>query len=255
MRKIGIIGFGWLGSRISHDIKDNFEIYTTVRSADKIQEINAEGFHAELAVFDDSEENFPYPWNIVPELDAIIITVPFSERRSSRHSLQLKLSKLFSFIGNYEKQIFFTSSTSIYPNEPGVFKEEMVLPQDVFVESLIYKTYPQVNILRLGGLMGNSRLLKNFSISDLDTVVNHIHFKDISAVVRIMTERDIYSKVYNVVAPFHPAKRQVVAAQNSQPLKGSQYNNSEQRIISSEKLISELDFTFQYPDPKYFHID
>lgn len=254
MRKIGIIGFGWLGSRIAQDIKENFEIYTTTRSQEKLQQIEGEGFHAELAVFDDSENDSAGRWKIAPELDAIIITVPFSERRSSHQSLQLKLSKLFSFIGNYEKQIFFTSSTSIYPNEPGVFIEEMVLPQDVFVENLMRKTFPQINILRLGGLMGDSRLLKNFNISDLDTVVNHIHFKDIAAVIRLMIEKGIHSKLYNVVAPLHPAKQEVIALQNNQLLKEVQYGNKEQRIISSEKLISELDFTFKYPDPKYFHM-
>ncbi|WP_312900891.1 hypothetical protein [Chryseobacterium taichungense] len=253
MRKIGIIGFGWLGSRIAQDIKENFEIFTTTRSQENLQQIEGGGFHAELAVFDDAEKDSPGRWSIAPELDAIIITVPFSERRASRQSLQLKLSKLFSFIENYKKQIFFTSSTSIYPDEPRTFTEEMVLPQNVFIENLLRKAFPQINILRLGGLMGDSRLLKNFNISDLDAVVNHIHFKDISTIIQLMIEREVHSKIYNVVAPLHPAKREVIAAQNNISLKGIQYDKK-QRIISSEKLISELDFTFEHPDPKYFHL-
>jgi phage-related protein len=253
MKKIGLIGYGWLGSRISTVISKNYKIYTTTTSPGKLQEIISKGIHAELAVFGEGQEEFTDPWSVVPDLDVIIITVPFSEKRSSRPELQDKFSKLFSFIGRFEKQIFFMSSTSIYPDVPGIFTEEMLRPEDVFVENHIKKGFPQVNILRLGGLMGDERLLKNFKVSDLSGVVNHIHYKDIAEVILKMIEKNVHGKVYNVVAPFHPSKREVIAAQNKQ-LIDKVHDNNKQRIISSEKLISELDYTFIYADPKKFHL-
>ena len=146
------------------------------------------------------------------------------------------------------------STTSVYPDEPGIFKEEMLPSENVFTENKIKEAFPQINILRLGGLMGDSRLLKNFKISDLSGVVNHIHYEDVSAVILKMIEKDVRGKVYNVVAPLHPLKQEVITAQNNQYTDDMQYNNKE-RIISSEKLITELDFTFIHPDPKNFHLD
>lgn len=254
MKKIGIIGYGWLGSKIGKKFSGNFKIYTTTTSPEKLKDILSEGIHADLADFSEDEKDFQYPWNIVPELDVIIITVPFSERRTSKEIVEKKLSNLFSFIRKFDKQIFFMSTTSVYPDEPGIFTEEMQPSENVFVENKIKEAFPQVNILRLGGLMGDSRLLKNFKISDLSGVVNHIHYDDIAAVILKMIEKDVRGKVYNVVAPLHPSKQQVIAAQNNHDIEDIQ-QSEKQRIISPEKLITELNYTFIYPDPKKFHED
>lgn len=68
-----------------------------------------------------------------------------------------------------------------------------------------------------------------------------------------MIQKNINGALYNVVAPLHPTKREVIAAQNNLLLKDITYHDKE-RIISSEKLISELNFTFTYPDPVTFHL-
>lgn len=253
MKKVGIIGYGWLGSRISRNFAENFNMHATTTSPQKLKNIRSEGIQADLAVFNEDEKQYPDPWNIAPELDVIIITVPFSERRTSKEILQKKLSNLISYIGKFEKQLFFMSTTSVYPDEPGIFKEEMLPSENVFTENKIKEAFPQINILRLGGLMGDSRLLKNFNVSDLSGVVNHIHYEDVSAVILKMIEKNVRGKVYNVVAPLHPLKQEVIAAQNNQYTDDMQYNK--ERIISSEKLITELDFTFIHPDPKNFHLD
>ncbi|MEC3875127.1 Rossmann-fold NAD(P)-binding domain-containing protein [Chryseobacterium salviniae] len=254
MKKIGIIGYGWLGSRIGERFSGNFEIFTTTTSPQKLQDIRSKGIHADLACFSEEKNEFPELWNNVPELDILIITVPFSERRSSKKILEKKLSDLFSFTGKFEKQVFFMSTTSVYPDEPGLFTEEMQPAENVFVENKVKEAFPQVNILRLGGLMGDSRLLKNFNISDLSGVVNHIHYKDIAEVILKMIEKNIKEELYNVVAPLHPSKQQVLAAQNNQEIEGIKQSD-DKRIISSEKLISELEYTFIYPDPEHFHED
>lgn len=253
MKKIGIIGFGWLGSRIADHLDWKFDIYATTTSSDKLQDIQSRGFHAEIAAFR-TDDNYLKSWEIINLLDAVIITIPLSERRSSRETLEIILSKLFSFIGKYEKQIFFTSTTSVYPNQPGIYTEEMMSVENVFIENELCKKFPQINILRLGGLMGDRRLLKNFTVSDLGGIVNHVHYNDVAEVIRTMMENSVKSKVYNVVAPLHPTKQEVISAQNNIPLSDGLYND-EQRIISSEKLVSELGFNFKYPDPKKFHLE
>jgi nucleoside-diphosphate-sugar epimerase len=100
--------------------------------------------------------------------------------------------------------------------------------------------------------MGGTRLLKNYNITNPDQPVNHIHYADICSVVEKMLENRSQSKVYNVVAPIHPDKQEVICAQKDLPYSGERTEKG--RIISPAKLISELGFEFQYPDPRYFHL-
>ena len=58
--------------------------------------------------------------------------------------------------------------------------------------------------------------------------------------------------MYNVVAPIHPNKEEVISAQKDLPFSGERTYVG--RTISAEKLMKELDFKFQYPDPRYFQL-
>lgn len=254
MKKAGIIGYGWLGSRIAEALPDNYKIYTTTTSPDKVDLIHNKGFHSTLANFNDDEsDNMPDRWSIVEDLDVLIITIPFSEKRSGVNAVQNKFQKLTSFIGDFSGQMFLMSSTGVYPDIPGEFVEDDLFSDEVLIESLVGKKYSQINVLRLGGLMGDGRILKNFRVSNPDAVVNHIHYADICSVIIRMIEKQSHSKLYNVVAPLHPTKQEVLNIQNNIPF--IENGVSEQnRKISSLKMISELQFDFQYPDPRYFHI-
>ncbi len=163
-----------------------------------------------------------------------------------------KRENLLRFIGDFKGQIFYTSSTGVYPNSEKKFTEDDLPANEVESESFILEKFPQTNILRLGGLMGGERLLNNYNISNVDQPVNHIHYADICSVVEKMLNNRSQSKVYNVVAPIHPNKEEVINAQKGLPFEGER--TAIGRIISPEKLIKELDFEFKYHDPRYFHL-
>ena len=82
--------------------------------------------------------------------------------------------------------------------------------------------------------------------------MNHIHYADICSAFEKMLENKSESKVYNVVAPIHPSKEEVINSQKGLPYSGERTTNG--RTISPEKLIQELGFEFEYPDPRYFHL-
>jgi len=143
------------------------------------------------------------------------------------------------------------SSTGVYPDAPGEYAEESLSPDEVAGERMIINKYPQANILRLAGLMGDNRLLKNYNVSNLDAPVNHIHYEDICHIIEKMIERGSEGKLYNIAAPKHPSKAQVINTQKNLPFPKEAIG--EGKIILSSKLTSELDFIFKYPDPKDFH--
>lgn len=251
MKKLGIIGCGWLGSHIAEKLSNQYEIFATTTSESKIEELTSKGYHTTLAAFPD-EASETTAWEAVPQLDAVIITVPFSGIRGAQVSMKDRQENLLKFLGDYKGQLFLMSSTGVYPQDEKEFAEEDQPAENVESESFILNQFPQANILRLAGLMGGQRLLKNYNISGLDQLVNHIHYADICSVVEKMLENQSEGKVYNVVAPVHPNKEEIINAQKDLPFTG--HRTDKGRLISPEKLISELDFEFQYPDPRYFHL-
>ena len=110
-------------------------------------------------------------------------------------------------------------------------------------ERIIKVKYPQVNILRLAGLMGDERLLRNYKVTNLDFAVNHIHYIDICLVLEKMMEQQLNCKLYNVVAPLHPTKAEVINAQNN--IEYVEKCEVKGKIISSSTLSADLDFVFK----------
>lgn len=251
-KKIGIIGCGWLGNHIAERVSNRYEIFATTTTESKIEDLESKGYHTTLVNFPNELNPEMKEWDAAKELDAIIISVPFSGIRGAQIPMNDKRENLLNFLGDFKGQLFLTSSTGVYPETEKDFTEDDKPAKEVESESFILDKFPQANILRLAGLMGDQRLLKNYNISNLDQLVNHIHYEDICSVIEKMLDNQSESKVYNVVAPIHPDKEEVINAQKDLPYEGTRTTVG--RTISPAKLIEELDFEFQYPDPRYFHL-
>jgi len=252
MKKLGIIGCGWLGNHIAEKVSDRYEIFATTTSESKIEELKSKGYYPTLIDFPDHTSEEITAWDVLPQLDAVIVTVPFSGIRGAQVSMKEKQDNLLRFLGDYKGQLFLMSSTGVYPQDEKEYTEDDMPAGNVESEGFILNRFPQANILRLAGLMGDQRLLKNYNISNLDQLINHIHYADICLAVEKMLNNQSESKVYNVVAPVHPNKEEIINAQKDLPYSGERTTKG--RIISPSKLISDLDFEFQYPDPRYFHL-
>jgi len=252
MQNLGIIGFGWLGHHIAERLSDKYKIFATTTTPAKAQDLNAKGYHATLVSFPNELDPKMQAWEVAKDLDAIIISVPFSGLRGAQIPMNDKRQNLLNFLGDYKGQLFLLSSTGVYPETEQDYTEADKPAQEVESESFILERFPQTNILRLAGLMGDQRLLKNYNISNLDQLVNHIHYADICSAIEKMLEQQSQSKVYNIVAPIHPSKEEVINAQKGLSYYGERATKG--RTISPEKLIQELNFEFQYPDPRYFHL-
>ncbi|WP_165851723.1 NAD(P)-binding domain-containing protein [Chryseobacterium pennipullorum] len=253
MKKIGIIGCGWLGTHMAERLATQHEIFVTTTSESKIKNLSDKGYHVTKVSFPDDITGTIAEWEITSQLDAVIVTVPFSGVRGAEISLKERNENLLTFLGDYKGQLFLMSSTGVYPDLEKEFIEEDRSADEVPSENFIKNRFPQVNILRLAGLMGDQRLLKNYNISNLEQLVNHIHYADICTVVEKMLNNESQSKVYNVVAPVHPNKEEIISAQKDLPYSGSR--TTQGRTISPSKLISDLNFEFHYPDPRYFHLE
>ncbi|MCY0969413.1 Rossmann-fold NAD(P)-binding domain-containing protein [Chryseobacterium wangxinyae] len=251
MKKLGIIGCGWLGNHIAERLSNQYEIFATTTTVSKVADLESKGYQTTLVSFPNEMDPEMKVWEAAKDLDAIVISVPFSGLRGKQLPMNDKRQNLLNFLGDYRGQLFLASSTGVYAQEQKEFSEEDQPAENVESEKFILEKFPQTNILRLAGLMGGERLLKNYNISDLDQLVNHIHYADICSVVEKMLHNQSESKVYNVVSPMHPNKQEVINAQKGLPYEGERTMVG--RTVSPQKLINELNFEFQYPDPRYFH--
>ena len=257
MEKIGIIGCGWLGLHLAKHLSEQYKIYCTATSEEKCSQLEKLGFESEVHTFSDVEiESDAKPWDILKELDAIIITIPFP-KNTEFSGLRTRFENVVQFIRNFDKTIFLMSSIGIYPqideemNETNVLKE--YLNQNILgIENLMRNEFPQMNILRLAGLMGGSRVFSNYKISNPEQIVNHVHYEDICLIIEKMISRKMISKTYNVVAPQHPTKQEVIDFQTHKKDTNHLSDQKKGRKIVSSTLETELDYQFIHPDPKKF---
>ena len=244
MKKGLIIGKGWLGSRLEKQLEKQFLIETTKRISDAKNCFSID--------FDAYKSN-----KILTNYDFIIVTIPFG-RRNNLTDLHNRFNHLIDFLGNYNNQLILLSSTAIYPENNETISENSIetiyLNNPYYsIENQLKEKYNQLIILRLGGLMGDDRFLSKYldlNSPNLSQIVNHIHYKDVCQVIEKMIRRNKNSSTYNVVAPEHPTKEEVLEYQLNKKIISA--TNREGKIISSQKIQDELKYEFLYPNPVYF---
>ncbi len=115
-------------------------------------------------------------------------------------------------------------------------------------------------VYRLGGLFGKNRVFAKYFSERICTTgeqpANFVHIEDVVALLEATTNRTLKHTVYNVVAPLHPKKKDVILASAKKygyalPL-AFEAAETTQKIVSGELLQEELDYQFVLPDPLQF---
>lgn len=242
--RIAIIGCGWVGERLAKKLSSQGEhTIVTTTSPEKIPALQKFAKEVQLLDFNNNPD-----LSVLESVDVAIFSMPIS-RNDWFEGFQ-KLDKEFP------KTILF-SSTGIYPQENKTFTEKDtsdLRPDILAAENLVKKKYPQTNILRFGGLMGDERSLQkiyqNRTPENPHKKANYIHYEDILAVVDLLIHSEIRSEIYNVVAPEHPSIAQILNLEVE--TMADQTAETKQRIISSDHLIQDFNYTFIHPNPKNF---
>ena len=238
--RVAIIGCGWVGERLAKYLTGrNYHVIATTTSPKKIVPLQKVATEVHLLDF-----NSTIDFGFLASVDAAIFSMPIA--RNSWHEGFEKLDQEFP------KTTLF-SSTGVYSKENKVFTEEDTddLRADIVAsENLVRQKYPQTNILRFGGLMGDERALqnmfKNRTPENPGKLTNYIHYEDILQIVDLFIKSEIKAETYNIVAPEHPSIAEVLHLDNENT------GGKKGRIISSEKLIQDFNYTFIHPNPKDF---
>lgn len=129
-------------------------------------------------------------------------------------------------------------------------------------ELLKQKVDQNLTILRCGGMMGYERIPGKYFAGKKDlpggnNPVNYVHRDDVLRAIVKIVENEVYGNLFNVVAPFHPLKKEVIKNSaldfNMELPHFKEENAFGYKIVNSDKLIKSLNFEFQYPDPLSFY--
>lgn len=253
MKTISILGGGWLGIATAIAFKKDYKVKISSRTEEKIPEYEKDGFTSYVL----NEENLEHLDELL-STDVLFINFPPSKFNNYVEFLE----KIYNNekIKNIEN-IIFISSTSIYPNEDGIFTEETIIKNPVSTkvygaEELV-KSKTNV-IFRCSGLMGYNRIAgKYFSNKEIDSgkvKVNHIHRDDVISATKFVIDNNI-NGVFNLCSKEHPSRKDLYL-QNSEKLgfdkpifiEDKKYKD---RIIDGSK-IENFGFKYKYSNPLTF---
>ena len=268
MKKVAIVGLGWLGMPLALSLRARgWHVTGSKTTQDGVEAARMCGIEG-------------YPLRLEPQLiceaedldammnvDALVITLP--ARRTGPGEdfyLQAVQEIVDTALSRHIPRIIFTSSTSVYGNTEGTMKENSPRnPQTAsgrvlkeLEDGLHAWPGTSVDILRLAGLVGPSRHPGRFfagkSAPDGQHGVNLVHLQDVIAAIELLLQAPKGGHIYNICAPQHPA-RGVFYPQMARelglplPVFTDNPEGGKGKIIDGNRICYELGFEYQYPDP------
>jgi nucleoside-diphosphate-sugar epimerase len=271
MKKVSIIGLGWLGEATGLLLqRQGYQVLGSSTRPEKVEILRKRGLDALHFALGPAPEGTEYSRLFDSEI--LVVTLPPRSRQGDGELYLQQLASLRELIAESSvKQLIFISSTGIYPNESksSPYTEEEPITASNTGNSVLYQAEAlmetpaafQLTMLRMGGLMGADRI-PGIYFSGKEQVVGHtrvnfIHQKDAARMIVWVIDQGLWNQTFNGVAPEHPLRREVYA-KNSDTLgilPPASYQEAadekEGRWISSEK-IRATGFTFDFPNPLDF---
>lgn len=259
-KKISILGCGWLGIPLAESLlSKGYSVKGSTTTKSKLPLLKSKGIQPFLIQLDSNS-------NVQDFFESQILVISIPPQAC------LYLPNFLSQT-NYEllEEVIFISSTSVYGSQSGTFSEkDLCHPESPSGKILLEteKTLSQQNffklrILRCGGLVGPGRhpgkFFKNAEsqggVELVDQPINLIHQKDVIGIITQVIESNLSdpTQIFNVVSDHHPQKisfyQKMFEKVGRDPgLIRPSKEPSVNRVISGEKLKTELGYSFFYPD-------
>lgn len=256
MKKILILGCGWVAEEWAQRLLDRgHQVWATTTQQEKAVRLQRLGIQAVVAHFDDAVGEV-----LVPKaFDFVLTSIPAASKLDVAQT-----KSRFEHVSHFLQTISFTShiylsSTGIYPDIDGTFDEsyDTILNERLVTAERIMSSLDNTVVYRLGGLFGKNRIFAKYFENKVCTtgeqVANFVHVNDVVALIDRGFEYPLDSAIYNIVAPEHPLKEQVIVASAQkygfQEPAAWEAADSFQKIVDGTRIIRALNYTFEYPNP------
>ncbi|MFU1855967.1 GDP-L-fucose synthase [Sphingobacterium sp. NGMCC 1.201703] len=261
--RILILGCGWLAESFAMDMKhQGHEVWASTTQYEKYHRLKTDGIFSFIADFDNSNT---LPDMLFPsQFDFVLNSVPASQK-NSLSALEVRFSNISRFLDNIQwtKQLFL-SSVGIYPDKDVVYHEldssGIEFSEKLFLAEQQMLALPNTCVYRLGGLFGKNRVFAKYFANRICTtgeqLANFVHLDDVVRLISLASVKDLRHAVYNVVAPMHPKKKDVILASAQKygfdlPLRFEPGDHF-QKVVSGSLLQKELDYQYIWPNPLEF---
>lgn len=262
MKKIGIIGCGWLGMPLAKVLSQkHYEVIGSTTTAAKLKNIASLGVIPVLLKLNPMPEGANF--QKLFKCESLIINIPPSSRTNTPEFYREQIKYLKYMINNSPevRRVIFISSTSYYPNTDQVVDEQTHYDLDngsnksvVWAEQEISEVKKELIVLRCGGLLGYDRIPGKYfagkTTPGKNNPVNYIHRDDVITEVTKLLATEHWPPVRNMVHPSHYLKAEVVGAMSKKhgftPPQWIAPDRSPTKIVKSlypfDNLIDPLEF-------------
>ncbi|RJT14878.1 SDR family oxidoreductase [Rahnella inusitata] len=270
MKKVSIIGLGWLGMPLAMALAARgYDVVGSKTTPDGVDAARMVGIDCYPLVFTPHMECEAEDLDKLLNVDALIVTLP-ARRTVEGSELYFQAVQLLtdSALAHNVPRIIFTSSTSVYGEREGTVREGSAL-EPVTSSGKVLKElenwlhslpHTSVDVLRLAGLVGGDRHPGRFMAGKTDVKggqngVNLVHQDDVIAAITLLLSLPKGGHTYNLCAPHHPAKSEFYPALARQmgleaPTFAEEASASKGKTVDGERICKELGFEYQYPDPR-----
>ena len=259
MKKIGILGCGWLGFSLAKSlISDGYEVHGSSTRIEKKDEFEKNKIIFYLIKIDQYE--IKGNLNFFRNIEVLIICIPPSKKNNYNYSKIINLC-CNEILINKIKNILFTSSISVYGEIKGEIDEKVepkpinISSREILMSEKKLMGLKKINsiILRLGGLIGVNRnpiysLVKK-DIVKLDGRINLIHQKECISIISELIKKPFLNNIFNCVYPYHPFKKDFYEKQallRNLSLKKIIYSPKKEKTINSTKISKYLNYKFKF---------
>lgn len=266
---ISILGCGWLGLPLAQHLQNRGHTIKGSTTSPQKMELLKE------------KDILPFLIALEPELeckdcadfwdsDILVLNIPpgrGSTDVEAYHTRQMEavIEKVKTSSISF---VIFVSSTSVYPEKPGIVDEDdaiagkavrrsgnaLIKAEQMFRSQSEFET----TVVRFGGLYGYDRhpakyLSGRKNLDNGNAPVNLIHRDDCIAIIQEIIEKNVRGKTFNAVSDGHPPKSMyypaVAKALGLEPPAYKEDHGKDYKIVSNEKLRLVLDYHFKYPNP------
>ena len=260
--RVLILGCGWVGEEFAIQCRNQgIEVWASTTNIEKYHRLKSDGIFAFLMNFDQGHQ---VP-NFLPDtFDYVLTSVPAS-KKNTIPTISQRFDNVSHFIRllQYDKHIFL-SSIGVYPDVEGPidenFSDKGSLNRLLFLAEDKMRSLSQTTVFRLGGLFGKNRIFAKYFAGKIcttgDQPANFIHLADVIRLLFGVFSTDLKDNLFNIVCPAHPLKKEVIVASAAKygyelPI-SFEPERITQKIISSDRVIQALGYTFIYPSPLNF---
>lgn len=262
MKRISILGSGWLGLPLAIELQQlGYQVKASSRSEARLAQIITAGISANLFDIESSEQNLSFL-----QADVLIINItPKNVEAFERLITQIENSPI--------QKVLFISSTSVYKdsfdaNAPAITETDfhtlkpcpLLTIEELFQNSSQFET----SIIRFAGLIGYQRHPGRFfakqqenrsiickAIKNPEARVNMIHRDDCIGIIKELIQKSLWGEVFNGCSSHHPTRREFYTqavldflGQETVTMNFIDSKQTDHKVIANDKVMNLLSYQF-----------